>query len=97
VTLAGFPIATEYGGTSLVTTDPAPIVLPRPIVTPGKTCTPAPSQQSSSILMASPQFTYLRRESTLVPCATVIRVTFGPIATLSPIMTRDVSRTVRLR
>ena len=32
--LAGAPAHTEYGGTSLVTTDPAPMTAPSPIVTP---------------------------------------------------------------
>lgn len=49
-TRAGTPYATENSGMSLVTSDPAPIVQPFPIVTPGRTVVPAPSQQSSPIV-----------------------------------------------
>ena len=35
-TLQGFPNAVTFDGISLVTTDPAPIVILSPIVTPGK-------------------------------------------------------------
>ncbi len=35
IILAGLPPATQYGGTSFVTTAPIPITLPVPIVTPG--------------------------------------------------------------
>jgi hypothetical protein len=43
-TLAGLPTATEYGGTSRVTTEPAPITAPSPIVTPFKILTLNPTQ-----------------------------------------------------
>ncbi|OTA96819.1 hypothetical protein M434DRAFT_66819, partial [Hypoxylon sp. CO27-5] len=39
---------------SLVTTEPAPIVDPRPIVTPGRTITLPPNQQSSPIIIGAP-------------------------------------------
>lgn len=39
---AGLPYQTSYGGTSFVTTDPAPIKAPCPMVTPGKIVTLAP-------------------------------------------------------
>lgn len=51
-TLAGLPTATDRAGTSLVTTEPAPIVLPSPIVTPGRMMQPPPSQQSAPMVMA---------------------------------------------
>ena len=37
MTLVGFPTAIEYEGTDFVTTDPAPIILYSPMVTPGNT------------------------------------------------------------
>lgn len=45
---AGVPIAIIQGGTDLVTTAPAPITAPRPIVTPASTTTFAPIHTSSS-------------------------------------------------
>lgn len=48
-TRAGLPAATEYGGMDFVTTAPAPIIEPWPIVTPGRMMTLRPIQQSSSI------------------------------------------------
>ena len=35
ISLAGFPPTIVYGGTSLLTTDPAATIAPSPIVTPG--------------------------------------------------------------
>lgn len=39
ITLAGLPTATQYGGISLVTIEPAPTTAPSPIVTPERTMT----------------------------------------------------------
>lgn len=49
ITFAGTPAATVYGGMSRVTTLPAPMTAPSPIVTPFRTTTSAPSQQSRPI------------------------------------------------
>lgn len=49
MTRAGLPATTQSGGTSLVTTLPAPTTEPSPIVMPGSTITPPPSQQRSPI------------------------------------------------
>src|SRR4051794_38344989 len=46
-TRAGLPRAMARGGTSRVTTEPAPTIAPGPMVTPSRTITPLPSQQSS--------------------------------------------------
>ncbi len=46
---AGLPATMVYGGTSFVTTAPAPTTLPLPIVMPLRMIAPAPIQQSSSI------------------------------------------------
>ena len=51
ITLAGLPTATESSGISFTTTLPAPMMHRSPIVTPGHTMTPAPSQQSSPIVI----------------------------------------------
>ena len=44
ITLAGTPATRLFGGTSLVTTLPAAITEPSPIVTPGVTTTLPPNQ-----------------------------------------------------
>lgn len=49
MTLQGLPNARELGGMSLVTTLPAPMTEPSPIVTPGRTTTFAAIQTLSSI------------------------------------------------
>lgn len=46
ITRAGTPAAKVLAGMSLVTTLPAPMTQPRPMVTPGHTTTFAPNQQS---------------------------------------------------
>lgn len=51
---AGLPATTWKAGTSLVTTLPAPMVTPLPIVTPGSTITLPPNQQSSPTVMGTP-------------------------------------------
>ena len=45
ITLQGTPAAKVFSGMSRVTTLPAPITQPLPMVTPGQTVTPAPNQQ----------------------------------------------------
>lgn len=51
ITLHGFPTARECGGISFVTTLPAPITQPSPIVTPPVTTTLLASQQLSPIVI----------------------------------------------
>jgi serine/threonine protein kinase len=51
MTRQGLPTATTRGGMSRVTTLPAPITDSAPIVTPGRTMTPPPSQTSSPIVI----------------------------------------------
>jgi len=50
ITLHGLPTARLCGGIFFVTTLPAPITLPSPIVTPPQTTTLAANQQSFSIV-----------------------------------------------
>ena len=52
--LAGFPATRWKGGTSFVTTLPAPTVAPLPILTPGKIIAPPPIQQSSPTWISLP-------------------------------------------
>ncbi|KAH8706178.1 hypothetical protein BGZ61DRAFT_350933, partial [Ilyonectria robusta] len=96
ITFAGTPTATENSGTSLVTTLPAPIVHPLPIVTPGITVVFPPIQQSSPIVMGKAYSTRLRREATLVSCVAENSDTFGPNSTRFPILTMLQSRMERL-
>ncbi len=56
ITRAGFPTATESAGMSRVTTAPAPMTERSPIVTPGHTITPPPSQQWSPTVIGRPRF-----------------------------------------
>ena len=49
MTLHGQPAAKDIGGMSRVTTAPAPMTQPSPIVTPGQMTTLAPNQQSMGI------------------------------------------------
>ena len=51
LTRQGFPAATTPEGRSFVTTDPAPTTVVEPMVTPGHTITPPPSQTSSPIVI----------------------------------------------
>ena len=51
ITLAGLPTAIEKSGMSFVTTEPAPITQPLPIVTPGQIIAFPPIQQSSPIVI----------------------------------------------
>ena len=49
--LAGAPITTAKGGTSLVTILPAPIIAPSPMVTPERTIVLHPIQTSLPIIV----------------------------------------------
>src|SRR5438477_10792599 len=51
ITRHGFPAATTSAGTSLVTTEQAPIMLRAPIFTPGKINARAPMNASSPIVI----------------------------------------------
>ena len=51
MTFAGLPTAKEFSGIFFVTTAPAPITHPSPIVTPGRTITEPPSQQFLPIVI----------------------------------------------
>ncbi|RPB03850.1 hypothetical protein L873DRAFT_1669149, partial [Choiromyces venosus 120613-1] len=98
-TLAGFPATAHPGGTSLVTTLPAPTVLPRPIVTPGSITTFPAIQQSSSIVMGAPYSGPFMpsRVFALRGCAAENRLTFGPSSVRAPMLTRQVSRIMQLK
>ena len=50
-TRQGLPTATTLEGMSFVTTEPAPMTVPSPIVTPGNTTTFAPIQQPLPMVM----------------------------------------------
>ncbi|KAK4138399.1 hypothetical protein BT67DRAFT_370290, partial [Trichocladium antarcticum] len=96
-TLAGVPRATLHGGMSLVTTAPAPIAQPSPMVTPGKTTTWPPIQQSSPMVMGLAYSIKSRRLCTSVSCVADNSETLGPNMTRSPIVTMAQSRMVRLK
>ena len=51
--LAGTPAWISYDGTLLVTTEPAPMIAPRPILTPAMMMAPNPTHASSSITVSS--------------------------------------------
>ncbi len=50
MTRAGMPATIAFGGTSFVTTAPAPTIAPSPMVTPGRITDFAPSQTSAPIV-----------------------------------------------
>src|SRR5450631_1487621 len=60
MTRAGFPTARTFAGRPLVTTAPAPTTVFSPIVTPGQTMTPPPSQTLSPIEIGLPASSLLR-------------------------------------
>ncbi|PWW76939.1 hypothetical protein C7212DRAFT_189865, partial [Tuber magnatum] len=82
---------------SFVTTLPAPTVLPRPILTPGRTVTFPASQQSSSIVMGVPHSgpRSPSRVFALSGCAAAKRQTLGPRSVRAPMVTLQVSRIVQ--
>jgi len=53
-TLAGLPTAVAPGGTSRVTTLPAPTIASSPMLTPGKTIAPPPIQTFRAIRTGAP-------------------------------------------
>ncbi|OJJ66051.1 hypothetical protein ASPBRDRAFT_107971, partial [Aspergillus brasiliensis CBS 101740] len=73
---------------SLVTTAPAPIVHPSPILTPARIVASPPIQQSLPMEISRAYSFPSRRDCTLVSCVAARRLTFGPKATLSPMMIR---------
>lgn len=58
---AGFPSAVAPGGTSRVTTLPAPMMASSPIVTPGKMMAPLPIQTCAPMLIGRPNSSICRR------------------------------------
>ncbi|PSR74472.1 hypothetical protein BD289DRAFT_354870, partial [Coniella lustricola] len=95
-TLAGLPTATLKSGTSLVTTLPAPMVQPLPILTPGIIVTLPPIQQSSPIETGMAYSTPSRRDCTSVSCVAAKMDTKGPNMTRWPMVTMAQSRMTRL-
>ncbi|KAF1949879.1 hypothetical protein CC80DRAFT_428038, partial [Byssothecium circinans] len=83
----------------LVTTLPAPIVHPSPIVTPARTMTLPPIQQSSPIVIGAPNSgpSIPARSSGSTGCEAVKIETLGPNNTRAPIFTWHVSNTVKLK
>lgn len=96
-TLAGTPMATLQAGMSFVTTAPAAIVQPCPMVTPGKITVFPPIQQSSPITTGLAYSTLSRLDCTSVSCVAAIIDTLGPNMTVLPIVTRPQSKIVRLK
>lgn len=99
MTRAGFPTATLKSGISFVTTLPAPIVTPLPMVTPGTTTTLPPSQQSSPIVIGAPPSGPLmpsRRKGSR-GCEGVYREQFGPRRVRAPMVIKHVSRNTQLK
>lgn len=86
ISLAGFPTAVVLGGTSIRTTDPAPILAPSPIFTFPRIVAPAPIKTPSPILgwrsppnfPVPPKVTWWRME-TLFPI-TAVSPTTTPVA-----------------
>ena len=70
-TLAGDPTATTPAGRSRVTTAPAPTTVFSPIVTPGHTIAPPPSQTLSAIVIGSAASQPSRRGSGSIGCVAV--------------------------
>ena len=95
ITLQGFPTATQFPGTELVTTLPAPITLFSPIVTPGRRIQPPPIHTLSfiSIGRAKVLKNVVRRSLQCgtslscgkIGCEDVYICTFDAIKTLLPI------------
>ncbi|KAK2353626.1 serine acetyltransferase 1, chloroplastic [Trifolium repens] len=81
--LAGFPTAVVLGGTSIKTTEPAPILAPSPILTLPRMVAPAPMSTPSPILgwRSPPTFP-------VPPNVTWCRIdTLFPITAVSPTTT----------
>ena len=82
---------------SRVTTDPAPITLPAPMVTPGRITTFDPIHTSSSMRTGRENCRPPARSSGTVGWPAVEMVTFGAIITRSPIVTVASSTMTRLK
>ncbi|KAI0862336.1 hypothetical protein F4860DRAFT_124879 [Xylaria cubensis] len=95
-TLAGDPIATEKSGMFLVTTLPAPMVHPFPMVTPGMIVTLPPIQQSSPMMTGLAYSMLSRRDCTSVSWVAANMDTKGPNITRFPISTMPQSNITRL-
>jgi len=81
-TCAGFPPTRVFGGTSLVTTEPAATTEFSPTVTPPMMVTPAAIHTLFSITMGFP-IVAARRSEGLRGWPVVMMLTFGPIITSS--------------
>jgi hypothetical protein len=88
----GLPKHRWRAGMSRVTTLPAPITQPVPIVTPGHTITAVASHASSSIVIGAPHSRPVRRSPASRGWEGVTSCTPGPICTSSPIDTGPESR-----
>ena len=94
--LAGFPATTVPGGTSLVTTEPAPTTEPSPTVTPGTMVTLAQSQTSFPMRIGAPLTFLSLLSSGSMGCTAATMWQSGPIIVLSPTEISAVSRNVQL-
>ena len=93
----GTPTATTPSGISFVTTLPAPITELEPMVTPGVTIHPPPSQTLSPITMGFANSSPDRRISGSTGCPAVRRLTFGPMSTSLPIVILAQSSMMQLK
>ena len=82
-----------------MTTDPAPITLFSPMVTPGRIVTFAPIHALLPMVTGSEYWVTVGalRRSGRIGCPVVTIVTFGPIITSSPMVTTPSSTSVRLK
>ena len=84
MTFAGTPATTVLGGTSFVTTAPAPTIAPSPIVTPGQIVTRVPSQTLLPIFTGFANMPPRLSGSGL--WLSVAMIVCGPISTSSPML-----------
>ncbi|SRR5699024_6264712 len=95
-TLHGLPTAITPAGIFLVTTLPAPTILPSPTSTPPQIVTLAPSQASRPMVIGAEVPTPVARCLASIACPAHARQVPGPIKVFSPICTGDVSRITQL-
>ena len=96
---AGLPTTQTKSGTSLVTTLPAPTVTPLPMVTPGRTITLPPNQQSSPMTIGRPD------SGPRVPfrtngsrgCVPLKKEQLGPMSVRAPTVMEQVSSHTELK
>ncbi len=93
----GFPTARTPGGNERVTTLPAPITVPSPMVTPGRTVTFEASHTLQPIVTGCAAMIPSLRWAASRAWVIVAMVQFGPMNTLCPIRTGASSRIVRLK